>query len=382
MISFSDTSSYVCTIINERLGYPSPSPLSNVVCSNKYRTRMLVSEFEWCYGFNLDDPVDLVVQNVKTFPCMLKPTMLFAGKGAFRCDNEAFLRAKLQAVREDKAIRECVRDLQNEVLSIPGDKDADKNVQYMVEEFIVTEGKDIYQYCMDVFVTRDRKVIPYSFMEMLFFQDGMILGYSIPPIHFDGDTKPFEDYAIQIGKKLCNIGFKNQGFNIEIWRYPDGKFRLIEINPRVTTPLVDLFEQYSGNNMFNDVTNLFLRNQEPVYTPISVLKVRIAAHNHEEQYVMSIDFSSKAMGVVSSIFNYDLLEDLSTKGYVVLFYTGRDYVLTEVNATKLGKVITYVTIKGTWNEIVKEEKSLREKLYMGLPQYSDCFKYPKYFTVK
>ena len=70
------------------------------------------------------------------------------------------------------------------------------------------------------------------------------------------------------------------------------------------------------------------------------------------------------------------------KGYVVLFYTDRDYVLTEANATKLGKVITYVTIKGTWSEIVKEEKSLREKLYMGLPQYSDCFKYPKYFTVK
>ena len=272
VISFSDTSSYVCTIINERLGYPSPSPLSNVVCCNKYRTRMLVSEFEWCYGFNLGDSVELVVQNVKTFPCMLKPTMLFAGMGAFRCNDEPSLRATLQAVSDDKAFRECVQALQNEILPIPGDEDSAKNVQYMVEEFIVTDGTDIHQFCMDVFVTRDGKVIPYSFMEMLFFQDGMILGYVIPPIHFEGDTKPFEDYAIQIGNKLFNMGFKKQGFNIEMWRYPDGKFRLIEINPRVTTPLVDFFEQYSGNNMFNDVTGLFLRNKEPPYTPLSVLK--------------------------------------------------------------------------------------------------------------
>ena len=382
VISFSDTSSYVCAFVNERLGYPSPSPMSDVVGRDKYRTRMLVSEFEWCYGFNLGDPVDLVVQNVKTFPCMLKPALLFGGKGAFHCNDEPSLRAKLLEVSTDNAIVESVQALQNEVVPIPGVKDSDKSFHYMVEEFIETNGTGVYQYCMDVFVTRDGKIIPYSIFEEFLFQDGMFLGFVIPPIHFDGDTKPFEDYAIHIGNKLFNIGFKNQCFNIEMWRYPDGKFRLVEINPRVATPFVDLYEQYSGNNMFNDVTDLFLHNKEPTSTPLSVLKDRIAANTHEEQFAMSIDFSSRAMGVVSSIFNYDLLVDLSTKGYVVLFYTDRDCVLTEANATKLGKVITYVTIKGTWNEIVKEEKSLREKLYMGLPQYSDCFKYPKYFTVK
>ena len=382
VISLSESSSYLCALVNERLGYPSPSPLANVVCRDKYRTRMLVNEFEWCYGFNLGDPVDLVVQNVKTFPCMLKPALLFGGKGAFHCNDEPSLRAKLLEVSMDNAIVESVQALQNEVVPIPGVKDSNKSFHYMVEEFIETNGTGVYQYSMEVFVTRDGKIIPYSILEELLFQDGMFLGIVIPPIHFDGDTKPFEDYVIHIGNKLFNIGFKNQCFNIEMWRYPDGKFRLVEINPRVSTPCVDLYEQYSGNNMFDDVTDLFLRNKEPTSTPWSVLKDRIVANTHEEQFVMSIDFSSRAMGVVSSIFNYDLLVDLSTKGYVVLFYTDRDCVLTEVNATKLGIIITYVTIKGTWSEIVKEEKSLREKLYMGLPQYSDCFKYPKYFTVK
>ena len=244
-------------------------------------------------------------------------------------------------------------------------------------------GTGIYQYYIEVFITREGKVIPYSIVEQILFQDGMFLGCVTPPIHFDGDIKPFEDYAIYIGNKLYGIGFKNQCFHFEFWGYPDGKFRLIEINPRVATPCVDLYEQYSGNNIFNDVTNLFLRNKEPVHTPFSVLKDHLSANTHNKQYVFLIHFRSRARGsVVSSIFNYDFLEDLSARGYVVLFDANRDYVLTEESASTLGKRIAYVTIKGTWNEIVKEEKALREKLYMGLPQYSNCFKYPEYFTVK
>ena len=378
VVSLTDTSSYVCTIINERLGYPSPSPLSNVVCRDKYRTRMLVKEFEWCYGFNLGDPLELVVQNAHTFPCMLKPAMPFAGKSAFRCDNEAFLRSKLKDINGDKATLDCVQALQDEMLLIPaGEEYSGKNVQFLLEEFIETNGTGIYQYCIEVFVTKDGKIIPYSIFEEFIFQDGMFLGTVIPPVHFDGNIKPFEDYAIHIGKKLYNIGYKNQGFNIEFWRFPDGNFRLIEINPRVSTPSVDLYEQFSGRNIFIDVTNLVVHNKEPTHTPLSVLKDRLTTNNGEQEYVMFVDFSTRVMGVASSIFDYDLLEDLSTKGYVTLIYTMRDYVLTEVNATKVGMPFAYMIIKGTWNEIVKEEKSLRKDLYIK----PDNFKYPNYFTV-
>ena len=380
LLSFSETSSYACAIINERLGYLSPSPLSNVVCCDKYRTRMLVSELEWCCGFNLGDPVDLVVQNVKTFPCMVKPTMLYSGQGAFRCDNEASLRSKLQDINAYKHAIKCVQAVHREVLSMSRDKDADKSVQYMVEEFIETNGTGVCQYCMEVFVTKEGKLIPYSLSEVFLFQDGMFLGTVIPPIHFDGGIKPFEDYAIHIGDKLYNIGFKNQGFNIEFWRFPDGKFRIIEINPRLSKEMVNIDELYSGRNNLNDVTNLLLYNKEPTHTPLSVLKDRLAANTYEEEYAFLIDLSSRATGLVSSIINYDLLEELSTKGYAVMFYADRDCILTKASATTLGKLIASVTIKGTWNQIVKEEKSLREKLYMGLPQYSEFFGYPKYFT--
>ena len=383
VLSLSETSLYVCSVINERLGYPSPTPLTNDVCHNKYQTRMLVREFEWCYGFNLGDPVDLVVQNVKTFPCMLKPTMLSGGRGTFRCDDEASLLSKLHHLNSDKDIINYVRAQQTQVLSnLSGDKVSGKTVQFLVEEFVEMNGTGVYQYFIEVFVTREGKVIPYCLVEQMLFQDGMFLGFVTPPFHFDGNIKPFEDYAISIGNKLYSIGFKNQCFHFEFWRYPDGKFRLVEINPRVSTPCVDLHEQYSGNNIYNDVTNLFLHNNEPMCTPLSVLQDHLATSTGNKRYALQINFRSRATGLVSSIFNYDLLEELSARGYVVMFDADRDCVLTETSATTLGKRITYVTIKGTWNEIVKEEKSLREKLYMGLPVYSNCFKYPEYFTVK
>ena len=115
VLSLSETSLYVCAIINERLGYPSPTPLTNGICQNKYQTRLFVSDFEWCYGFNLGDPVELVVQNVKTFPCILKPTMLCGGKGMFRCDDEVSLRSKLHDLNADKDIVENVQALQSQV---------------------------------------------------------------------------------------------------------------------------------------------------------------------------------------------------------------------------------------------------------------------------
>ena len=381
VLALGETSSYVCTVINERLGYPSPSPLSNIVCRNKYQTRMLVSEFEWYYGFNIGDPVDVVVQNVKTFPCMLKPTMLFGARAAFRCNDEASLRTKLQDISADKALLDCVQSLQSEVLPTLDQKDSSKNVQCntMVEKFIEKNGTGIYEYYMEVFVTKEGKVIPYSLAETCSFQNGMCIGCVIPPIHFDGDVKPFEDYAVHIGDKLFRIGFRNHVFMIEFWRFPDGNFHIMEINPRLSTSFADIHEQYSGNNIFNDVANLFLHNKEPTCTPFSVLKNSLTTNTHEEQYVICIDFSSRATGLVSSIFNFDLLEDLSEEGYSLSFFVDRDCVFTEAAKAILGNPIAYLTIKGTWNEIVKKEKSLREKLYMVL---SDCFKYPRYFTEK
>lgn len=383
VISISETSLYLCAIVNERLGYSSPSLQSISVCRNKYHTRKLVTDFEWCYGFNLGDPVEQVVKHVKSFPCMLKPTSLCAGKGAFRCDDEASLRFKLQIISDDKDSLENIQSVQSQLLplSVENDSDSGENPDYMVEEFIETWGTGIYQYFMEVFVTKEGKVIPYTLAEVFVFQGGMFLGTVIPPIHANGGIKPFEDHAIHIGGKLYNVGFKNQGFSLEFWRFPNCMFRLIEINPRVSPTTFDLHEQYSGSNIFNDVTDLMVHNKEPKYTPMSALKKQMTVTDTDD-YTFLIDFSSRATGLVSSVFNYDLLEDLSAKGHVVLFLTDRDVVLTEANATTLGKAIAFVTIKGTWNEIVNEEKSLRQKLYMGLPQYSECFKYPNYFTLK
>lgn len=378
VLSVGDASSYACAIVNERLGYPSPSPLSNVVCRDKYQTRKFVRDFEWYYGFNLGDPVDLVVQNVKTFPCMLKPTMLFGSRGVSRCYNESSLRSKLQDINADEDTLEHIRGLHSELEMLPilGENVAGKNMHYnmMVEECIETNGTGIYEYDMDVLVTREGKVIPYSLFEAALFQDGTILGFLSPPIHFDGGIKPFEDYAIHIGDKLFSIGFNNQAFNVQFWRYPDGMFRLVEINPRFTTA-VHAYEQYSGNSVYTDVANLFLHNREPVYTPLSVFKERLNTNTYEELYVINVDFLSRSVGLVSSLFNYDLLDELAANGYAIVPHLDRAEVAT------VGKCFASLTISGTWNEIVEEEKSLRKQL-LRLPKDSECFEYPNYFTFR
>ena len=379
VIAFDDAGAFQGTIINERLGYPSPSPLSHIYCANKVLTRYLVDDFEWFFGFNLNDDIESWIKNVKSYPCMLKAAQLGGGEGSFRCNNEVSLRSNLNIILSDKATCRMVEDMQSETFKFLGDfKETEKCTQYMVEVFIDTKGTGTHQLCMEAFVTENGEVIPYSLVEEFFFTNGGFLGHSIPPVHFDGDFQACDDYIIDIGKKLYQLGFKKQAFNIEFWRFSDGKFRLIEINPRCASPYFYLYMEYSGNNLLDDVSNLFFHGKVPASTPLSKLKEHWSSGKPERQYTSLIDLASVSLGKASDIFNFDVIDQMRAEGTKMHHYT--HHVMTEKSQISVGtRFCSYVLKELSWNEVVRSERSIRRKFYKDFSQCEEAKYYPDYF---
>ena len=381
VISFNEATAFAAAVINKHLGYPSPSPLSNVYCTNKVLTRHLVDDFEWFFGFNLEDDVESWIKKVQSYPCMLKATMLAAGKASFRCNDEAALRSNLDTILSDKATCRMVKEQQIDTFKVLGSfKEAEKCTQYMVEKFIDTKDMDTYQFSMEAFVMENGKVIPYSLAEELFFTSGVFLGHIIPPVHFNGDFRACEEYVIDIGKKLYQLGFRNQSFNIEFWRFSDGKFRLIEINPRCITPYYLLYMDYSGNNLLDDVSSFILHGKEPASTPLSKLREQWSSGKPDKQYTMSADLASVSLGKASELFNFDLLDQLSAEGTRMYYLIPKDHMLTKVNQTLIGTLVCSYILKGSWNEIVKSERDIRKRFYKDFSQCKEAKEYPNYFV--
>ena len=101
----------------------------------------------------------------------------------------------------------------------------------MIEEYIDMNIKGTCQYCMEGFVSCDGRVLAYLLVEEIYFKNGEVLGNVIPPIHFNGNFKHFESFFEWVGKKMSDLGFRNQAFNMEFWQLPDKSFLITEINP-------------------------------------------------------------------------------------------------------------------------------------------------------
>ena len=372
--------------VNESLGYPCPSVLSTVYCLNKLLTRSFINDFKWFSGFNLEDDIEEIVQKVVAYPCMLKPTMLCRGNGSFRCNDEASFRSNWRKVKVNPQICHAVRHNHSQLVSllttIQQPDLAGKCTHYIVEEFVKIEGNETYQYCMEAYVTKDGKVIPYSLVEELAFKNGMFLAHTIPPYHFDGNFQCFEEYIVDIGTKLYCLGFKNQSFNIEFWQFPDGSFRLIEINPRNSQSYSDIFKMYSGNDIFHDVADLFLCNQLPVKSPFTELKQQwYLGQGKDLQYTAGIPCTTLARGRRSDLFNYDYLEELSDKGVPVHYFNPKDAILTDVDATLNGGSTVLITMKGSWKEIVTGARNFRKRFYKDMSNCVEGSLYPGCFDL-
>ena len=386
VVSFEDYTTTAAAVVNKRLGYPYPSLLSQIYCSNKLLTRTLVDDFDWFFGFNLDHPVESVLTKAHGHRCMLKPTMLSGGKAAYRCNDAESLRIALQTIRSDKDHCEKINEQHAElvkVLSQDNQEVAEQCTQYMIEELIEVSNTNTYQFCMEAFITKEGKVIPYSLVEELLFKNGMFIGDLIPPIHLEGSLQACEDYVIDIGKKLHQLGFQNQAFNIEFWKLPNGKFRLIEINPRTATPYDLLYEQYCGRGVLDDVVNLVVHGKEPLQTPFSKLKEQWPVHKGDSNanYSFIVNLTTRVTGKATNVFDYHNIDEMFKREAPLFHRTPRDTVLTELNKTYVGTSMVQIVVQGSWNHIVTQAKDLRKSFYKDCSQCEESTEYPDYFEL-
>ena len=372
-------------IVNQKLGFPTPSLFSLVVLHNKNLSRMVLGKFGWFYGFNLAHSNEYIHSNVVQYPCMLKPTMLTLGTSLFCCEDEASLCSNLEKIRGDPK-REENSSFRSEAISILKQSNqpelVEKCTEYMVEQYIDINANSTYQYCMEGFIgSCDGKVVIYSLVEHLYFKNGMIIGYIIPPVHFNGEFEPFESFIESVGKKMWELGFQNQAFDIEFWQLPDGSFCITEVNLRMAPPYYDLYNLYSGNHLYDDVANHVLFQSKPEKSPFSHLKHMWSTSQHNHTHSFQIVLITRARGRVQDILDIDFLQEYISNGKAAGFIRmSNDDILSSAHSTAPGVMVANVTVKGSWNDIVTEAKKVREAFYKDKEQFYEADKYPDYFV--
>jgi hypothetical protein len=381
VIPTGDTTSVTATTVNHKLGFPAPSLPSIIACNNKNLASVLIGKCGWFYGFNLDQPIQHVLENVKSYPCMLKGTMLYGGALSFYCNDETTIRSSLETIKADLNVFKKKNSLFcSEAISILQANQraelVDKCTEYIIEEYIDINVKGTYQYCMEGFISHDGRVTSYSILEELFFKNMISLGHVIPPIHFNGNFQIFESFLEWVGEKISALGFRNQAFNVEFWQLPDGSFQIVEVNPRMAAPYYDLYYQYSGNKFYQDVASFIHHGTEPEKTPLSHLKDMWSSSGQNHEHSFMIAFTTRATRKVSDIFDFDFFQDCLSNGLIGFTRLPKDDILKEAHSSTIGTTIANITLKGFWSEIVAEEKRLRKKLYKDKDQsyeYPDCY---------
>ena len=199
----------------------------------------------------------------------------------------------------------------------------------------------------------------------------------------EGSLQACEDYVIDIGKKLHQLGFQNQAFNIEFWKLPNGKFRLIEINPRTATPYDLLYEQYCGRGVLDDVVNLVVHGKEPLQTPFSKLKEQWPVHKGDSNanYSFIVNLTTRVTGKATNVFDYHNIDEMFKREAPLFHRTPRDTVLTELNKTYVGTSMVQIVVQGSWNHIVTQAKDLRKSFYKDWSQCEESTEYPDYFEL-
>ena len=248
----------------------------------------------------------------------------------------------------------------------------------MIEQYIDIDADCTYQYCMEGFIgSRDGKVVIYSLVEELYFKNKMLLGYVIPPVHFNGNFEPFEALMESVGKRMWELGFQNQAFDIEFWQLSDSSFWITEVNLRMAPIYYDLYHLYSGNHLYEDIANLVLSGSEPEKSPFSHLKHMWSNSKRNQTHSFQMALTTQARGKVQDVLDMDFFHGYISNGLVPGFVRiSNDDILKGMLSITQG----VITLKGSWNDIVTEAKRFREAFYKDKEQFYEADKYLDYFV--
>lgn len=231
-------------ILCRKFGLPSPSLEDILKCGHKYWARLEHQKIipEYTPAFCAFDPFadDPLAQITLGFPFWVKPIKSFGSYLGFYVDSEATFHRDLAIIRDKlpklgRAFNLALghADLPPEVEGIGGN-------HCLAEEIIRgsrQNGPEGFVYHGEVHVN--------GITDTVMDATGKsFASYEYPSVW----PQYMQDRSIEITKRLLSqVGLDNAPFNLEfIWNESNDDLKLIEVNPRVSRSLSDMFERVHG----------------------------------------------------------------------------------------------------------------------------------------
>ncbi len=373
---FAQKDAFQHLLINEQLGNMVPSRLAFFYCMNKYLMRTLEQR---PFFFAPVDPMhesdDAIIARIpdEEWPFMLKNTSLSLGRGIFKISDADKLRHVLASYREDWELQNLIASQTASWL----DGVDRESVPAIAPPFIAEHYVDLNQcveYCYEGYVTADGRIVHYALTEEIYFSDHQALGYLTPPMSISGHMADrIEAWVEGYMRRLVDLGYRNQFFNLEFWIMPDGSINLTEINPRAAHSYHYNYLYSFGNELFADNLLLAAGDRPGGDTPWHQWR---AGADHA--YTLVVLITGKEAGRVADILDYDYVERLEQEeGVLIRHMKNPDDEIREGDLTAAGVMLLQLWISAaTVPELIQGERTIRSSIYRT-PQ-SDV-EYPDYW---
>ncbi|MBK1728539.1 ATP-grasp domain-containing protein [Halorhodospira halophila] len=365
-------------LINERLGNPVPSRVAFFYCMNKYLMRTLERDpFFYAPVDPLQESDDQIAARVPAheWPFMLKNTSLSLGRGIFRIASVDELQRVLADYRQDHELqRALARQYAAYLDGVPP-----QQVPALAPPFIAEHLVDINratEYCYEGYITNDGEVVHYGLTEEVYFSNHQALGYLTPPVSISRDmADTIEAWVSAYMRRLADLGYRNQFFNLEFWVMPDGALHLTEINPRAAHTYHYNYRYSFGNSLYAD--NLLLAAGEQPARPTPWDRWRAGG---SYRYTLIVLITARESGRVDEILDYDYVDALEAEqGVLVRHVRRRDEVIDESELSAAGVMLQQLWITAPSSvEIIAREREIRSRIYRNR---QDAVAYPPFWRI-
>lgn len=249
-------------ILCRKFGLPSPSLEDILKCGHKYWARLEHQKIipEYTPAFSVFDPFtnDPLAQITLKFPFWIKPIKSFGSYLGFHIDSEADFYRHLPFIRERLPKLGNAFNLALKHAELPPEVNGIGGNHCLAEEIIRgnrQNGPEGFVYHGKVHVNG----ITDTIMDIA---GKSFASYEYPSVW----PQYMQDRSIEVTKRLLSqIGLDNAPFNIEfIWNEGNDDLKLIEVNPRVSQSLSDMFERVHGTPNLEVAVELAL-GEKPDY---------------------------------------------------------------------------------------------------------------------
>ena len=215
--------------VNEAIcPYASKKYVINLI-KNKYVQREIEANPEmWYKPVYLSEKDEDILKKPREYPCMLKATAFYLGYYVFKIENEEDLKKRLEELRNIPDFNEYCEENTRIMNEFPDNSKPNYYPPLLLEKKF--DINSLSQLSVDVFID-ENQILVINCRDTIYTKSGLKIGILWPPFEFTKeDARIVEDFCLEIGKKLKNLGLKNHAFNMEIFYTREKKAFLTEIN--------------------------------------------------------------------------------------------------------------------------------------------------------